>query len=83
MFIFFFHIPVTESIPNKDVLHINSKSTISGAGITSIVHHIHINRHTTQPANPHNLLLLNPLCAVSIFIKKLVHFIYFLYVIYN
>lgn len=58
------------SIPNKDVLHINNISIISGAGTANTVQYIHINKQINHPINPQTRLLLNPLCAVNIFIKK-------------
>lgn len=71
LFRFLCHIPVILSIPNKDVLHINNISIISGEGVTVIVQYIHINKHVIHPKNPHTRLLLNPECAVNIFIKNL------------
>jgi hypothetical protein len=68
------------SIPNKEVLQINSISITSGAGIADIVQYKHINKQTIHPRNPHTLLLLKPLFAVNIFIKKsfIIFYLYFI-----
>ena len=39
-------------MPSKLALQINRYSTISGAGITCIVHHKHMNKHISHPKKP-------------------------------
>lgn len=60
-------------MPNKDVEHINSISTISAAGIVNIVQNIVRNKQTIQPKNPATLLLLTELSDDSIcFINRFI-----------
>ena len=70
---------VIESIPKRDVLQIKRVSIIFGAGTQHIVQYIDMPIQVIHPINPHTLFALNPLCAVTIFIKNLHITFYFIF----